>query len=49
MRYIWKALEKGYSEHPGSVCCTDDMLEILDGACLARCLVLLTGSYHVFI
>ena len=26
--YIWKALEKGYSEHPGSACCTDSMFEI---------------------
>ena len=26
--YIRKALEKGYLEHPGSACCTDDMFEI---------------------
>ena len=26
--YIRKALEKGYLEHPGSACCTDEMLEI---------------------
>ena len=26
--YIWKALEKGYSEHHGSACCTDGMFEI---------------------
>ena len=25
--YIPKALEKGYLEHPGSGCCTDDMFE----------------------
>ena len=25
--YIRKALEKGYLEHPGSACCTDDMFE----------------------
>ena len=28
MGYIWKALKKGYLEHPGSACCTDDMFEI---------------------
>ena len=28
MWYIRKALEKGYLEHPGSACCTDDMFEI---------------------
>ena len=28
MGYIRKALEKGYLEHPGSACCTDEMLEI---------------------
>ena len=27
MEYIWKALEKGYLEHPGPACCTDDMFE----------------------
>ena len=34
--YVRKALEKGYSEHPGSACCTDDMFEIfvLFGHCL---------------
>ena len=26
--YIRKALEKGYSEHPGSACCTDNMFQI---------------------
>ena len=26
--YIRKALEKGYSEHPGSSCCTDGMFQI---------------------
>ena len=26
--YIRKAVEKGYLEHPGSACCTDDMFEI---------------------
>ena len=26
--YIRKALEKGYLEHPGSACCTDNMFEI---------------------
>ena len=28
MGYIRKALAKGYLEHPGSACCTDDMFEI---------------------
>ena len=28
MGYIRKALEKGYLEHPGSACCTDDMFQI---------------------
>ena len=28
MWYIWKALEKGYLEHPASACCTDNMFEI---------------------
>ena len=26
--YIRKALEKGYLEHPGSACCTDNMFEV---------------------
>ena len=36
MGYIQKALEKGYLEHPGSTCCTDDMFEIFVrfGRCL---------------
>ena len=42
MGYIRKALEKGYLEHPGSACCTDDMFEIFIrfGQCLC-CLLLL--------
>ena len=34
--YIWRALEKGYLEHPGSACCTDNMSEIFVhfGRCL---------------
>ena len=28
MGYIRKALEKGYLEHPGSACCTDNMFEL---------------------
>ena len=34
-RGMWKALEKGYLEHPGSACCSDGMLEIfvLFGRC----------------
>ena len=36
MGYIRKALEKGYLEHPGSACCTDDMFEIF--VRLRRCL-----------
>ena len=50
--YIWKAPEKGYSKHPG----LDAVLTIrlsftsgLDGACVACCLFLSTGSYHVCI
>ena len=27
--HIWKAVEKGYLEHLGSACCTDDMAEAL--------------------
>ena len=36
MEYIRKALEKGYLEHPGSACCTDDMIEsfVRFGRCL---------------
>ena len=29
MGYIRQALEKGYLEHLGSACCTDNMFEIL--------------------
>ena len=36
MGYIRKALEKGYSEHPGSACCTDGMFDIF--VLLVRCL-----------
>ena len=45
--YIRKALEKGYLEHPGSACCTDDMFEIFvrfGRACVPCCLFLSTGS-----
>ena len=28
MGYIWKAIETGYLEHPGSACCTNKMFEI---------------------
>ena len=49
MGYIRKALEKGYLEHPRSACWTDDMSDVSDGACVACCLFLLTGSCHVFI
>ena len=40
--YIWKALEKGYSEHPKSACYTDDMFEIFVrfGGCLCHLLPL---------
>ena len=52
MGYIWKALEKGYSEHLGlhavlTVCLR--FLSVLDGTCASYCLFLSTGSYHVFI
>ena len=38
--YIRKALEKGYLEHPGSACCTDDLFEnfVRFGRC--RCCLL---------
>ena len=50
MGYIWKALEKGYLEHPGlhavlTTCLR--FLSILDDACVACCLFLPIGSYHV--
>ena len=36
MGYIRKALEKGYLEHPGSACCTDNMFKIF--VRLGRCM-----------
>ena len=50
MGYIRKALEKGYSKHPGlhavlTVCLR--FLSVLDDAGVACCLFLSTGSYHV--
>ena len=50
--YIRKALEKGYLEHPGlhavlTICLRYS--SVLDGACVPCCLLLSTGSYHVFI
>ena len=50
MGYIWKALKKGYLEHPGlhavlTTCLR--FLSILDDACVACCLFLSPGSYHV--
>ena len=50
MGYIRKALEKGYSEHLRSACCTDDMFEIFVhfGRCLCCLLPLfrwLAGAY----
>ena len=41
MGYIQKAPEKGYLEHPGSACCTDDTFEIfvLSGWGLCCCLL----------
>ena len=52
MGYIRKAPIKGYSEHPGlhavlTICLR--FLSVLDDACDACCLLLSTGSYHVFI
>ena len=35
--YIRKALEKGYLEHPGSACCTDDMFEIFEAQRFLGC------------
>ena len=34
--YIWKALEKGYLEHPGSACCANKIFEIF--FCFGHCL-----------
>ena len=50
--YIRKALEKGYSEHPGlhaglPICLR--LSSVLEGVCAACCPVLSTGGYHVFI
>ena len=47
MGYVRKALEKGYLEHPGSACCTDDMFEIFVrfGQC-ACCLLPLSINRH---
>ena len=49
--YIRKAFEKSYSEHPGlhaglTICLR--FSSVLDDACVAHCLILSTGSYHVF-
>ena len=50
-RRMWKALEKGYLEHPGSACCTDNVFEIsvrFGSACVACCLFLSTTTCHIF-
>ena len=52
MGYIRKALEKGYSEHPGLLAGLTTCLRfssVFDYACVVCCLFLLTGSCHVFI
>ena len=60
MGYVRKALEKGYSEHPGSACCTDSMFEIFVsfGQCLCCLLAVFvnrqppcpdTSSRHVLL
>ena len=49
MGYIRKALEKGYLEpglHVELTTCFS-VSSILDGACVACCLILSTGSHHV--
>ena len=43
MGYIRKALEKGYLEHPGSACCTDDMFEIF--VRFGRCMCCLLPAF----
>ena len=60
MGYIWKALEKGYFEHPRCACCTDGVFEIFVrfGWCVC-CLLppfvnrqlpcLHTNSHHVLL
>ena len=52
MGYIWKALEKGYLEHPGLHAVLTTFLRfssILDGACVPCCPFLSTGNHHVCI
>ena len=52
MGYIRKALEKDYLEHPGLHAVPTTCLRfsfVLDDACVACCLILSTGSYHVCI
>ena len=52
MGHIRKALEKGYLEHPGLLAGLTTCLRfssVSDGACVACCLFLLTGSCHVLI
>ena len=48
MGYIRKALEKGYSEHPGSACCADNMFEMFVhfGHCLC-CLLPVFVNRHL--
>ena len=49
---IRKALEKGCLEHPGLHAVLKTCLRfssVLDGACVACCLFLSTGSHHVYI
>ena len=50
--YIRKALEKGFQNTPGlhavlTICLR--FPSVLDGSCVACCLLLSTGSYHFFI
>ena len=50
--YIWKALQKGYLEHPGLYAVLTTCLRfssVLDGVCAACCLFLSTGCYYVCI
>ena len=49
MGYIWKALEKGYSGLHAVLTICSTFSSVLDDACVACCLLLSTGSYHVFI
>ena len=52
MGYIQEALERGYLEHPGLHAVLTTCFRFSsasDVACVASCLFLSTGGYHVYI